>query len=224
MCGIYIAPDEGCSKHLSDVVSGKDAQFERKLYREMAELVPAFSFSYSKWNNQKHFDKKIIFRVKETFWDSNNAPNSLLASRPSVSSSTTAIVDSTAQRPPSATLTSGSEADGSNGEGAAISGRESHESAALSGTLSGESVSSSQDVNASDPHHSNLWSTCLYQERSCILIKATERGKYTEELKEGAKVCGALMAGWKCTEVDCFFCADSPTYVPLHYAFEWRIR
>lgn len=48
----------------------KDAPVERKLYKDMSRLVSAFSFSWSKWNNQKHHEKKFVFRAKGTLsWE-----------------------------------------------------------------------------------------------------------------------------------------------------------
>lgn len=37
---------------------------ERKLYKDISRLVSGFSFSWSKWNNQKHHEKKFVFRAK----------------------------------------------------------------------------------------------------------------------------------------------------------------
>ncbi len=43
---------------------------EDKLYKDMAGMVSSFSFSWSKWNNQKHSERKCVFRAKETLtWE-----------------------------------------------------------------------------------------------------------------------------------------------------------
>jgi hypothetical protein len=143
-CGINIIPDEQCGKHFNEIVTGKDYQFERKWYREMSELVPSFSFCYSKWNNQKHFEKKIVFGIKETLHYSNST------SHPTTKSNSGAT-DLPLVEP--------------------------------------DTVDSTNNNVGSEDSRKSGWSTCLYQERSCILIKATELSKYTEELTEGAKVC-----------------------------------
>lgn len=56
---------------MMDVVISKDGVVERKLYKDISRLVAGFTFSWSKWNNQKHHEKKFIFRAKGTLsWDS----------------------------------------------------------------------------------------------------------------------------------------------------------
>ena len=39
---------------------------EAKLYQDIARSVAAFSFGWSKWNNQRHLERSSVFQIKET--------------------------------------------------------------------------------------------------------------------------------------------------------------
>lgn len=59
-------PDEHASHYLAELVVAKDPSFEAKVCRDIARMLPSFAFGKSKWNNQKHAEKKCVFRMSET--------------------------------------------------------------------------------------------------------------------------------------------------------------
>eukprot|EP01116_Phalansterium_solitarium_P001653 TRINITY_DN11471_c0_g1_i1.p1 TRINITY_DN11471_c0_g1~~TRINITY_DN11471_c0_g1_i1.p1 ORF type:complete len:777 (+),score=322.16 TRINITY_DN11471_c0_g1_i1:111-2441(+) len=242
--GVNLLPTEHAAKSLADLVTPKDNAMERKLYREFARLVASYALTNSKWNNQRYFVSKCIFRAKECLsWEEEEedvyveTPQPLTpvlssAADPSPSARTPVSTRSTAptEGAPADASAAGSDAaptpekaaDASAPADVAPSAAESPAPPAAAESETPEApaapaqltvtpapevqplpvatptvsrldvpppitISTSQSIAPVD--EKSPWTTVVFQERSCILVKVTDNSiKYNEDMLDDVKI------------------------------------